>query len=329
MSHRIFLAHTPSMRANYYGAEALAGLRRLGEVILHEGDTALDAHALIAAARGADIVVADRMTEGPADVFAGLPDLAAFVRVAVDIRNIDVAAASSAGILVTQAGPAFVTAVVELILGFMIDLSRGISHSVRHYQAGEVPVPAMGRELAGSTLGILGYGAIGRRLAPLGLALGMRVVVNDPYQTVAEPGLVQAGFEDVLAESDTLVCLVVANEQTEALMDAAAFRRMKPGAFFVNASRGNLVEDAALAAALGEGRLAGAALDVGRAPDQMPTLELASLPNVIATPHIGGLTPPAITGQALQTVRQVADILAGRVPEGAVNAGQWRNVIVS
>ncbi|MGB1007416.1 MAG: NAD(P)-dependent oxidoreductase, partial [Thalassobaculaceae bacterium] len=91
-------------------------------------------------------------------------------------------------------------------------------------------------------------------------------------------------------------------------------------AYFVNVARGNLVDEAALEAALREGQIAGAAMDVGRAPDQMPSPSLAALPNVIATPHIGGLTPEAISHQALETVRQVAAIVAGRAPVGAVNA---------
>jgi D-3-phosphoglycerate dehydrogenase len=98
---------------------------------------------------------------------------------------------------------------------------------------------------------------------------------------------------------------------------------MQPHAFFLNLSRGNLVDETALAAALRENRIAGAAMDVGRAPDQMPTPELARLPNVIATPHIGGLTPQAIEHQALETVRQVAAIIKGEAPPGAVNAEHW------
>jgi D-3-phosphoglycerate dehydrogenase len=116
------------------------------------------------------------------------------------------------------------------------------------------------------------------------------------------------------------ICLAVANEQTENLINAQAFARMKPTAFFVNASRGNLVDEAALQQALDEGRIAGCAMDVGRAPDQMPTPALARHPKVIATPHIGGLTPEAIAHQALETVAQVAEILQGGAPKGAVNA---------
>ena len=323
MSHLIFLAHTPDMRRNYYGEKALAGLRALGPVELHEGNEALDGPALVAAAQGARIIVADRMTAGPAEVFTGLPELAAFVRVAVDIRNIDVDAASAAGVLVTRAGPGFTESVAELVLGLMIDLSRGISRAVRAYQAGAFPAPQMGRQLSGSTLGIIGFGSIGRYLAPLGVALGMKVLVSDPHATVANASLRQTTTEELLAQADYVVCLALATRETENLMNEAAFARMKQGAFFINVSRGNLVDEQALEAAVGSGHIGGVGLDVGRAPDQMPSPHIAALPNVVATPHIGGLTAPAIAFQALGTVAQVEAILKGEIPPGAVNAEHW------
>jgi D-3-phosphoglycerate dehydrogenase len=128
----------------------------------------------------------------------------------------------------------------------------------------------------------------------------------------------------LLAQSDFVVCLAVANEETENLMNAAAFARMKRSAFFINLSRGNLVDEVALARALDAGTIAGAAMDVGRAPDQMPSPVLASRADVIATPHVAGLTPEAIEHQALETVHQVAELLAGRVPSGAVNAAAFK-----
>ena len=320
---KILLTHTPQMRANYYGAEALARLREFGDVSLHEGETPLEREALIASARDADVVIADRLTAAPAIVFQRLPHLKAFMRVAVDIRNIDVDAASAAGVLVTRAKPGFVKSVTELTVGFLVDLARGVSRATADYYMGRAPEIQMGRQLAGSTLGIIGYGSIGRHLAPVAAAMGMTVLVCDPYVSVDDPRFRQVPLETLLAESDHVVCLAVATETTENLMDAAAFGRMKRDAVFINMSRGNLVDEAALSAALQGGLIAGAAMDVGRAPDQMPTPELAALPNVVATPHIGGLTPPAIAAQAFDTVEQVRELAAGNIPHGAVNSEHW------
>jgi D-3-phosphoglycerate dehydrogenase len=320
---KVFLTHTPPTRERYYGPRALAALRELAEVALHEGGEALTPNGLVAAAAEADLIIADRLTTGPAEVFARLPRLRGFLRCAVDIRNIDAGAAGRAGVLVTRAAPGFVASVTELALGFLVDLSRGISSATADYRSGRVPEVRMGRQLRGSRIGIIGYGAIGRSLAAAAAALGMEVLVADPHAKVEEPQMRQVGFETLLAESDYVVCLAVATEATENLIDAAALGRMRPDAFFVNLSRGNLVDEAALATALRDGRIAGAAMDVGRATDQMPSPGLAQLPNVVATPHIGGLTPPAIESQAFDTVRQVRAILAGEVPEGAVNPESW------
>ncbi len=320
----MLLTHTPQSRAQYYGDRSLAGLQAVAQVKLHEASDALDAAGLIEAARDVDIIVADRLTAGPGEIFLELPKLRAFVRCAVDIRNVDVEAASAAGVLVTRAGPGFIHSVAELALGFMVDLSRGVSRATADYHAGRKPEVVMGRQLAGSRLGIIGYGSIGRYLADIAKVLGMEIMVADPFATVSDAAIRHMPLDELLARSDYVVCLAVANEQTENLIGQAALARMQPHAFFINLSRGNLVDEAALAAALRENRIAGAAMDVGRAPDQMPSPELASLPNVIATPHIGGLTPPAIESQSLETVRQVEAIVAGEVPVGAVNAERWK-----
>jgi D-3-phosphoglycerate dehydrogenase len=320
---KVLLTHTPQARAQYYGERSLNGLQAIADVKLHQDDNALDAFGLIAAAGDVDIIVADRLTAGPSEIFPRLPKLRAFVRCAVDIRNIDVDAASNAGVLVTQAGPGFVQSVAELALGFMVDLSRGVSRASADYHAGRKPKVTMGRQLAGSRIGIIGYGSIGRYLARIAKVLGMEVLVADPFATVNEPDIAHVPLDDLLGRSDFVVCLAVANDKTENLIGQAALARMAPHAFFINLSRGNLVDEAALTAALRENRIAGAAMDVGRALDQMPTPELAKLPNVIATPHIGGLTPPAIESQSLETVRQVEKIIAGEVPAGAVNADRW------
>lgn len=315
----IFLTHIPDMFKNYYGERALAELRKLGDVRLNDTGKVLDAKALAQAAQGCEIIISDRQTAASAELFPLMDDLVAFLRVAVDIRNIDITAASAQGILITHATPGFIASVAEMAIGFMIDCGRHVTQATSVYRTGHVPEARMGRQLNGATLGILGYGTIGERLAELGLALGMTVLVADPHKKVTRPMLKQVQFADLLARSDFVVCLVIANEQTENLMNAEAFAQMKPSAYFINLSRGNLVDEAALARALDEKRISGAALDVGRARDQMPSLTLARRADVIATPHTAGLTPDAAEHQALDTVNQVKDLIAGRMPRGAAN----------
>jgi D-3-phosphoglycerate dehydrogenase len=324
---RIFLTHPPGPRANYYGAKAEAGLRALGELKLNDQPRALTAGEVIAAAADCEFIVSDRETVGDGEIFRQLPNLIAFSRCAVDIRNVDVAAASANGVLVTRASAGFMASVSEWIIGAMIDLSRNISNAVCAYRAAEMPVPVPGRELRGATIGVIGYGAIARYLCDLALAFRMRVLVSDPYAKVDNAALKQCSLEELLAQSDYVVCLAVATPETENLMNAGAFRQMRRDACFINASRGNLVDEAALRQALDEGWIAGCAMDVGRDPDQMPTRALARHPRVVATPHTAGLTPPAIEHQSLETVRQVGEIIAGRVPMGAVNAGQATRLV--
>jgi D-3-phosphoglycerate dehydrogenase len=317
---KIYLTHSPDALKNYYGERALADMRALGEVTLNTLGRPLSVDELIREAQGHEIVIASRDAAAPAELFQQLPQLVAYCRVAVDIRNIDVDAASRHGVLVTRATPGFDTSVAEWVVGVMIDLGRGISAAAAAYWQHSAPVIAMGRELRGSVLGIVGYGFIGQRLAELGVALGMRVVVSDPMVTINAPGVEQVSFEDVLARGDYVVCLAPATPDTANLFDRVAFARMRPEAFFINASRGELLDEDALLHALNSGVIAGAAVDVGRAPDQMPSPELAAHPRLIASPHIGGLTPSATQHQAMDTVQQVRAMLQGAMPKHAVNA---------
>ena len=319
---RILLTHSPEALANYYGERALAGLRAVGEVVLNRNPSSLEGEALIAAAQGCDLIVSYRQSPGPARVFERLPKLIAFLRCAIDIRNVDVPAASRAGVLVTQASAGFVTSVAEQVFGFMIDLSRRVTEYSSSYRSNKIPQAVMGRELRGSTLGVIGYGAIGKEVCRIGKAFGMRVLVSDPYARA--DGFEQVTFATLLKESDYVVPLAVATAETENLIDKNAFEKMKRGAYFINVSRGNLVDETALEAALDAGHLAGCAMDVGRAPDQMPTPRLAARADVIATPHSAGLTLPAIEHQSMETVAQAGEIAKGRAPKGAVNAEHWK-----
>src|SRR5687768_5619131 len=131
--------------ANYYGERALASLRKAGEVKLHNGSESLEGQALIDAARDCELIVSYRQSPAPAALFEQLPKLRAFLRCAIDIRNVEVGAASKAGVLVTQASAGFVTAVSEMVVGFLVDLSRGITRSAMEYRAARVPKATMGR----------------------------------------------------------------------------------------------------------------------------------------------------------------------------------------
>lgn len=316
----IFLTHSPNALAHYYGDNALAQLNTLGDVIRNESARELSHAELIHAARDCDIIVSFRVPAIPACVFDQLPKLIALCRVAVDVRNIDVAAASRNGVLVTRASPGFGASVAEWIIGAMINISRNISIASAEYWAGKTPAARMGQELRGATLGVIGYGTIGQYACRLALAFGMKVQVYDPYAAITEPDIAKASFDSLLRTSDYVVCLAPATPETAHLINWQALTKMKRSAFFINASRGELVDENALLRALNDERIAGCALDVGSAADQTPSPFLASHPKVVASPHTAGLTPQASEHQAMDSVNQVQAILTGHIPPGALNA---------
>lgn len=322
----VFVSHPSDKLESYFGAKALAALEAIADVRLNPEARELSTSELIDAMDGCDVLIAYRQTPGPRQLFASCPALAAFVRCAVDIRTVDVAAASAHGVLVTQASAGFAPAVAEWIVAALIDLGRGISRYAEAYHRGAPAAPAMGRELRGSTLGVVGHGQISRYLCELAGAFGMSVLVSTPEAIPPRDGLQQVGMPALLERSHFVVCLAPATAQTAGMFGAAAFAAMRPGAFFVNAARGELVDEAALLDALRSGRLGGCALDVGSAPDQMPNPAIAQHPLVIATPHIGGLTVPATEHQALETVAQIASLQRGEIPSGAVNAAHATRV---
>ncbi len=315
---RILLTYPADEIAPRYGA-ALDGLRRLGTVVLNDAARTMTADEIAAAAAGCAAIVADRNTPFDAATIARLPDCVALVRGAMDVRNIDIPAASAAGILVTRAGPGFRDAVIELLLGQMVDLGRGLSESVIAYRAGRMPARPSGIQLAGRTASIIGYGTLGRRLAEVLAFLGMRVLVHDPYVAAVASPCVAVSRDQALAEGDFVICVALHTAETDQSMNRDAFRRMKRTAFFLNPSRGRVVDEAALAEALRDGTIAGAGLDVGSDPDDVPPVALGRLPNVVAAPHLGGMVPESMASQAQDTVDQVAEILAGRMPKYALN----------
>jgi D-3-phosphoglycerate dehydrogenase len=326
---RVLVTHSQEDLGAYFG-RALPELRSLAEVVTNPHTRNFTPTELVDAAKGCDVVVSHRGTPFSEHVLAGLSDVMAVCRCAVDISDIDVEAASSHGILVAQADKSFVASTAELALGLLLDLSRGIAESTAEYWQGDEPPQRPGRQLRGQTAGILGFGAIGKYLADLLMALGMDVLVHDPYVEV--PMSMSAPFDDVVAQSDVLFPLAQAKPATENLIDAAVLAAMKPGGLLVNVSRGQLLDEDAIADALDSGKLGGLAMDVGRGADQRPSRHLAQRRGVIATPHLGGLTPENADAQAASSVEQVAAILAGEMPPRAVNvdtASRLRSFLAS
>lgn len=316
---RVFVTHNPEDLEVYYG-RALPELEAIAEVVTNPFDSDLTTPQLVEAAAGCDVIVAHRATPGEAVVFERLPELVAFLRCAVDISTIDVDAASANGVLVARAGKSFVASTAELALGLLIDVARNISASTCDYRAGRMPPQRPGYQLAGRTAGIIGYGAIGSHLAALLSAIGMEVLVCDPFMTVDAPALRQVELSELLARADAVFPLVPVDATTENLIGADELESMKPGAFLINVSRGEVLDETAVADALDSGHLGALGIDVGRAADQRPSAALAALAGVVATPHLGGLTPENADAQAASSVEQVRAILDGDVPTGAVNA---------
>lgn len=319
MMFRIFLTHTPDSLPLLFPPRARAELEKHCTLVINPTGKVLKGAALAQAAAGCDLVIADRQTAVDQSFFSAATDVLAVMRCAVDISTIDVDAATANGVLVTRSIPTFATSVSELALGFMIDGARGISRSVAAYRNGEVPDPGMGQQLSGKTLGICGFGVIGRQLAILGRALGMNVIVTDPAPHPMAENIKNVPFDTLVGSADFIVCLAPSTPQTFGMFGARAFSLMKPDAMFINLARGELVDELALEQALDAGQIACAAMDVGSAHDQRPATRLAGRSDVIATPHIGGQTPQASEGQAMHVVSQVLQILNREIPDEAVN----------
>jgi D-3-phosphoglycerate dehydrogenase len=320
-----FLTHNPEDLRAYYG-RALPELRATAQVVFNPLDRDLSTAELISAARDCDVIIAHRSTPGEAAVFTDVPGLLAFLRCAVDISTIDVSAASSAGVLIGYADKSFVPSTAELALALMLDLARNVTESTIDYRGGVQPPQRPGRQLRGRVAGIIGYGAIGTYLADLLRGIGMHVVVCDPGADARPDGFEQVALAELLARADFVLPLAASADDTMDLIDADALSAMRPGTMLVNVSRGELVDEDAVAAALDSGHLGGFAMDVGRAEDQRPSPALAGRSGVVATPHLGGLTPENADAQARSSVEQVRAMVAGEMPPRVANAEHARRL---
>lgn len=243
------------------------------------------------------------------------PQLRVVAQFGVGYDNVDLAAAAGRGVLVTNTPDVLTPAVAELTLGLVIALLRRIAEGDRLVRRedewGFEPTFMLGRALSGRTLGLVGYGRIGREVARLGEAHGMRILF-----TRRRGGGVP--LAELLAEADVVSIHTPLTDETRHLIAARELEAMRPGAVLVNTSRGAVVDEAALVAALREGRIAGAALDVFEREPEVPA-ELLELENVVLTPHVGSATVEAREAMGMLCLEALrAVLLEGRLPANAV-----------
>ncbi len=269
-----------------------------------------------------DAIVIRSATKLTAEVLGHAEKLKVIGRAGVGVDNVDVAAATRRGIVVANAPESTVVSAAEHAIGLLVALARNIPQAHAALKQGRWERSRWGGvELAGKTLGVLGFGRIGRQVARRALGLGLRVVGYDPFvvpERFRELGADHAETaEEILAVADFLTLHLPLTEATRGFLDAAALARVRPGVRIVNAARGELVDEEALAEAVRSGRVAGAALDVFSAEPY--TGELLELDAVVVTPHLAASTDEAQDRASLIVAEQVVAALDGGFVTNAVN----------
>lgn len=275
-----------------------------------------DRAGLLEKAAGADALIVRNRTGVDAALLAAAPALKVVGRLGVGLDNIDVAACRARGIEVIPAAGANARAVAEYVIGTAMALLRAAYAASADTAAGKWPRTALsnGREIAGKTLGLIGFGSIGQMTAGLAQALGVHVIAHDPMLAADAPawhasGVQRAAFDELLARSDIVSLHVPLSAETRGLIGKDALGKMKKSSVLVNSSRGGIVDEQALAQALRAGHLAGAAIDVFEKEPLPAGSPLAGAPNVILTPHIAGVTAESNTRVSALIAERVAAFL--------------------
>jgi D-3-phosphoglycerate dehydrogenase len=299
----------------------LALLRRHLEVVV-----APDGETLQETIGQSDALVVRSRTRVTADLLDHGSRLRLVARAGIGVDNVDVDAATRRGILVINAPSGNVRSTAEHTLALLFALARRVVSADRAVREGAWKAGYEGTQLAAKQLGVIGVGKVGRTVASLAQALGMRVVAYDPYlsaQVWTALGLRQTSLDDLLASSDVVTLHVPLTEETRTLLGPAELARMKPGAYLVNCARGGLVDEGALARSLAEGRLGGAALDVF-AQEPLQDSPLLAAPNLILTPHVAASTREAQAQVATDIAEQVVDFFSGRPVAYPINPSVLR-----
>ena len=298
------------------GLEALSG----HEIIIPAPLTAYSMDELMALIPKVDAVIAGGKL--PGDVIRAGKNIKIIANYGAGYDGVDVAAAAQCGVPVTNIPKTVTDATAELAIGLMLAVSRRIGEMnlrLRHEDSASLFGMGryMGSTLRGRTLGIIGCGRIGSRVAEMAKALGMRVIAYSRHGVAAEVAE-NADLPTLLATSDVVSLHCPATPETRHLMDAAAFNQMKDGAILINTARGAVVDHDALTDALRSGKLFGAGLDVFPEEPRIPA-ELLTMGNVVCTPHVGSNTAQTRADMAAACARQILDALAGKRPENIVN----------
>lgn len=293
---------------------ALEAARSLYDV-LYEPGLVDDMDTLLAEVANAKALIVRNRTQVRGALLEAATHLKVVGRLGVGLDNIDMDACAAKGIAVHPASGANDLSVAEYVITNALVLLRGAYLSTADVAAGEWPRGRlMGREISGKILGLVGYGAIARETAQRATALGMTIIGFDPF---LQPGDARWGdtekvsLEDLLSRADVVSLHVPLTDETKNLIDETALKSMKPDAILINAARGGVVDEAALAAALRQGHLGGAALDVFETEpvSAQAGAKFVDIPNLILTPHIAGVTDESNIRVSEVTVANVLSVL--------------------
>jgi D-3-phosphoglycerate dehydrogenase / 2-oxoglutarate reductase len=281
-----------------------------------------DRGQLLPALADADAVIVRSATQVDAEALARAPRLRVVARAGVGLDNVDVDAATKAGVMVVNAPSSNIVSAAEHAIALLLALARNVPQAMATLQAGRWERSAYtGVELTGKVAGVLGLGRIGLLVAERLAAFGMTVIAYDPYIAAARAagaGVRLVSLDELLAQADFISVHLPRTAETTGLIGDRELRRVKPEVRIVNAARGGIVDEQALAAALADGRVAGAALDV-YAREPCTDSPLLQLPNVVCTPHLGASTREAQEKAGLQVARSLRLALAGEFVPDAVN----------
>jgi len=295
---------------------ALPALRAKHDV-LYDAKLVDDAPRLAAEAAKADALIVRNRTQVRGELLAALKRCKVIGRLGVGLDNIDVPGCESRGMQVIPATGANALSVAEYVIAAAMMLLRGAYQSTAAVAAGQWPRTALsnGRETAGKTLGLIGFGSIGQLTAKLAQALGMTVTAFDAMMDQDHPayvagGVRAAGLDELIASADVVSLHVPLVDSTRNLFDAGRIAAMKRGAVLVNTARGGIVDEVALAAALKSGHLGGAAIDVFASEPVPASAHFADCPNLLLTPHIAGVSAESNERVSFMIADKVLEALA-------------------